>query len=448
MVDDTSDRDSDDTAVRRRDFLGLASVSSLVLLAGCAESDSSGLSVSEDGRLVVSDVENVNLSDGVTVVDTEGKSVTLGTTSGQADSGGGGGGGTAADSIMLGTGDSLVFGDNGEVTATYDGDTGRVEVSGGVQISDGEFKGPYDTNQYVHDLILPGMHAYSTDAVGVQDNVLGYADEWATVSHTDFSDGGDLKQVFKPGPSGWAGWNQPRDFPAKITVEGLEQDFAPGRAMVMFRPDAHAGAITLETRTEGGSWELAARITGNTSNTVVLDPDDMATPVRAVRWTFAEPSEGGSIRLQNLFYYSMSIKGNTWLPKERGETTGVTFLPTADPETPDEGATLFAPPSGNGLAVKLADGSESPLSVDARSPELAGTVSLRDGRAAVPTGISEPGTHLSVSLDPTGDGANDAPISVTSAVRWEPDAGEYCVDIIEQETDIGDPEIGYRVWEQ
>jgi hypothetical protein len=66
----------------------------------------------------------------------------------------------------------------------------------------------------------------------------------------------------------------------------------------------------------------------------------MSKPVTDVRWTFAEPSASGSIRVQNLFYYSTSINGNTWLLKERGETTGVTFLPTSDPETPEEGATL------------------------------------------------------------------------------------------------------------
>jgi hypothetical protein len=107
----------------------------------------------------------------------------------------------------LGTGDSLVFGDNEEFTATYDSGIKKLEINGGVQISDGEFKRPYDTSQYVHNLILLGMHAYSTDAVGVQDNVLGYADEWATVSYTELSDGGNISEVFKPGP--WVGWMGP-----------------------------------------------------------------------------------------------------------------------------------------------------------------------------------------------------------------------------------------------
>jgi hypothetical protein len=86
--------------------------------------------------------------------------------------------------------------------------------------------------------------------------------------------------------------------------------------------------------------------------------------------------------------------------------------------------------------------------VGARSPELSGTVPLRDGRAVVETGITDTGCHLNVCLDPTGNCANDSSVSVRSDVRWDAGAGEYCVDITEQGTDVGDPDIGYRIWQQ
>jgi len=442
MGGETSDSNDEGTAIQRRDFLGLASVGSLVFLAGCGQPDSSGLSVSEDGRLVVSGVEDINLADGITVVDTEGKSVTVGA----ANTLDGGDEADATDgSLVLGTGDRLVFGDNEEVTATYDSDTGKLEINGGVQISDGEFKGPYDTNQYVHDLILPGMHAYSTNAVGVQDNVLGYADEWATVSHTEFSDGGNLSSVFKPGPSEWAGWNQPADFPAQVTIEGLSQDFGPGRAMVMFRPNAHARKITIETRTESGAWEMAAQKTGNTSNSPVLNPDGVFTPVTDVRWTFAEPGESGSIRIQNLFYYSRSIKGNTWLPKERGETTGLTFVPGSPPNAPDQGVTLFVDESGTSLSLKRADGSETQFGATDTSVQASGEVTLSEGSAVVPTGVTDAGRHLNVHLDPAAGNPTGPSTCVSSALRWDEAAGEYQVRISEDDTDVGNPTVGYKI---
>jgi hypothetical protein len=155
--------------------------------------------------------------------------------------------------------------------------------------------------------------------------------------------------------------------------------------------------------------------------------------------------DGERIRVSNLFYYSMSIKGNTWLPKERGETTGLTFLPSSPPPTPESGATLYADESAGEIRTRWADGSEQRLRVGAREQVTRGTVTLSDGKAEVGTGVTEPGAHLNVHLDPTGAGANADDVSVRSSVRWDSVAGEYRVDVVEDGTDRGDPDVGFVV---
>lgn len=347
----------------------------------------------------------------------------------------------SVDSLSLDTKETLTLGDDDQVAMQYDSETGRLEVKGPVRFSGGTLKGPYDTGNYVHDMLLPGMHAYATDAVGVQDNVLGYADEWADVAHTPFSDGGRLGQLFKPGPSGWAGWNRPEDFPATITVKGLSDDWGPGRALVMFRSDAVAGHVTVEMRSGDGPWKRVAEETENRRGALVLSPEGPPKPVDAIRWTFADPVDGERIRVSGLFYYSMSVKGNTWLPKERGETTGVTFLPRSPPPAPDAGVTLFADESSGELRTKRADGSERRLRTSARNEVTSGTVTLSEGQAQVRTGVTTPGTRLNVHLDPAGAGANDADVSV----RWDAAAAEYRVDVVEDGTDVGDPDVGFVV---
>jgi hypothetical protein len=393
-----------------------------------------------DGSLVASNVHRIDFN-GLTNVESEGDVVSVETSvDGQdADLGV-----LSADSLTLDTNQTIEFGDNGEATMRYDSETGRFEVTGDTRFSGGTFKGPYDTDNYVHDMLLPGMHAYSTDAVGVQDNVLGYADEWADVSHTPFSEDGRLRKLFKPGPSGWAGWNQPDDFPATITIAGLEDDWGPGRAMVMFQSESPAGRVALELRNEG-SWTTVAEENGNTGGVVVLSPKGHSKPVDALRWTFDDPVDGERIRIAGLFYYSMSIKGNTWLPKERGETTGLTFLPSSPPPTPESGATLYADESAGEIRTRWADGSEQRLRVGAREQVTRGTVTLSDGKAEVGTGVTEPGAHLNVHLDPTGAGANADDVSVRSSVRWDSAAGEYRVDVVEDGTDRGDPDVGFVV---
>jgi hypothetical protein len=442
-ADDASKR----TELKRRQLLGLAGAGGLTLLAGCGQGAGSKVSISENDSLVVSDVQTINLGDGVTVVESTENSVSIGLSIGEssADNLDAVFGAVAVDSLHLSNGQEITLGNDDQVTARYDSSTGRLEVKGAVRFSGGTFKGPYDTNNFVHDMLLPGMHAYATDAVGVQDNVLGFADEWAEVTNTPISDSGSISNVFKPGPSGWIGWNRFEDYPVQVTVEGLDEDWGPGRGMVMFRPDMHAGRITLETRSGDDAWEQVAEKRGNEDSVVVLDPEDATTPVTAIRWTFAAPGDDDTVRVSGLFYYSMSIKGNTWLPKARGETTNLTLLPQSVPDAPDEGATIFVDQSSGQLRAKHANGTESTLPAESQSTETSGTVTLSDGSAVVETGITDAGRHLDVYLDPTGDGTNRSSVSVSSTVEWNDSRGEYCVRIREDETDVGDPTIGYRI---
>jgi len=446
MANGGDSNDSPEEGIDRRQLLGAAGVGGLALLAGCSRlgGSGSGVSVSENGTLVVSDVENINLGEGASVLDSAESSVTVGTTAG-GDTLAGSDialGELEVESLHMDTGNRVTFGDENQVGARYDIDTGFLEVKGGVQFSNGTLKGPYDTNDYVHDMLLPGMHAYATDAVGAQDNVLGFADEWAEVTHTPISDGGRIAHIFKPGPAGWAGWSEPDDFPVEVTITGLEEDWGPGRAMVMFRNESEAGLVSLETRSDG-SWESAAERTGNEDQVVVLDPSDATRPVSAIRWTFDEPI-GKQLRVIGLFYYSMSVKGNTWLPKARGETTGITLLPRSPPDPPDEGSTLFLDRSSGDVSALTADGAQVSLG-DGSSIAASGTVTLSAGEATVDTGITEPGRHLTVRLDPSGGQANTSTVSVKSAVVWDSSAGEYRVKFWEEGTDIGDSVIGYEI---
>jgi hypothetical protein len=442
--EDTTVGDGD---ITRRALLGLAGAGGVAALAGCSQFGDTGITVSENGTVVADGVSDIDLARGLTAVDGGDESVSIGTATDEGSLNGVDPtlGSVSVDALSLGTDEPVTFGDDGQVEATFDSTTGRLEISGSVQTSDGDLKGPYDTNNYVHDMLLPGMDANATDAVGVQDNVLGYADEWASVSHTPFSDGGETGVLFAPGPSGWAGWNRFEDFPATVTVEGLSEDWAPGRAMAIFRDGYEPGRVTLETRRADASWEVAAEASGGLDTVVVLDPEGASTPVTALRWTFGKPDGHNSVRVSNLFYYSMSIKGNTWLPKARGETTGITFLPREPPDAPDRGAVLYADAGSGDLLVKRADGETRSLGSEPQSVAASDTVTLREGSAVVDTGVTEPGRHLNVHLDPTGGGANGTSVSVAASVLWDDAAGEYRVRIREDGTDVGNPTVGYRV---
>lgn len=439
------------TELSRRKLLGVAGLSGLSFLAGCGSltgNGSTGVDVLQDGSRVSADVTKLDFTGATSIEQRNPNTVSVDTAIQGDDIAGidAALGSLAVDSLHVGTDQTVTFGDNDEFDATFDSETQRLEMSGSVQLSDGTLKGPYDTNNHVHDMILPGMHPHATDAVGAQDNVLGFADAWADVSHTPLSAGAGLHTIFKPGPKLWAGWNQPEDFPAQITIEDLEEDWGPGRAMVMFRDQAKPQFISIELRSSDGAWEQVATKENNSDAVVILDLTDATPPITAMRWTFAEPENETKVHLTNLFYFSMSVKGNSWLPKARGETTDITFIPQSSPTPPDTGVKLFTDASSGELKAIRDDGTEQQLDIGSKSREsTTGSVTLTEGETTISTGISEPGTHLSVHLDPTGDGANDCCVSVDSSVRWDSTDGEYKIDIVEKDTAVGDPVVGYKL---
>jgi hypothetical protein len=250
----------------------------------------------------------------------------------------------------------LTFGDD-EVSMAWDSESNMLEITGPVLIVNGDFKAGYDTNDIVHDMILLGMDPNSTNAVGVQDNVIGWAHEWLDVSYTPLSWKGEIENVFKNAPGDWAGWNRPEDYPIQVTIRGLDDDWAPGRAVANFERRKRAQTITFETRTEGGEWEVTDRVTGASSDVVVLDAAGREKPVNDIRFTFDDPHLNDELVLDKLYYFSMYLEGQAWLSKADGEAIGTTYLPQSEPAAPSEGWTVFTDESDGELKAKRPDGS-------------------------------------------------------------------------------------------
>jgi len=74
-----------------------------------------------------------------------------------------------------------------------------------------------------------------------------------------------------------------------------------------------------------------------------------------------------------------------------------------------------------------------------------GTATLSSGAATISTGVTTTGTHLDVYLDPSGGGTNSADVKASARAFWDDNAGEYKVEILEDGTSVGNPDIGYRV---
>lgn len=74
-----------------------------------------------------------------------------------------------------------------------------------------------------------------------------------------------------------------------------------------------------------------------------------------------------------------------------------------------------------------------------------GTVTLSGGSATISTGITTTGTTVDVLLDPSGSGANAADVKVRPRIFWDNSAGEYKVDILEDGTSVGNPDVTYDV---
>jgi hypothetical protein len=95
--------------------------------------------------------------------------------------------------------------------------------------------------------------------------------------------------------------------------------------------------------------------------------------------------------------------------------------------------------SGTSHTGELADLADTPTVV------TSGLVTLSSGSAIVSTGITATGTDIDVRLDPSGEGNNSADVKASARAFWDNSAGEYKVEILEDGTSVGNPDIGYKV---
>lgn len=106
-----------------------------------------------------------------------------------------------------------------------------------------------------------------------------------------------------------------------------------------------------------------------------------------------------------------------------------------DAHSGNAGAHHDRPSTGDGLSQT---GNSFELNVVA-----SGTVSLTSGSATVSTGVSARPSYFSVYLDP-GTG-NEVDVSVVARARWDDGSNVYRIEIIEDGTSVGDPDIGYNI---
>lgn len=103
--------------------------------------------------------------------------------------------------------------------------------------------------------------------------------------------------------------------------------------------------------------------------------------------------------------------------------------------------------------IKLGEANPDDSSADTRAndesyPEetvVSGTVTLSSGAATVSTGVTTTPTYFDIYLDASGDGGNGADVKASARAFWDNSAGEYKVEILEDGTSVGNPDIGYRV---
>lgn len=96
------------------------------------------------------------------------------------------------------------------------------------------------------------------------------------------------------------------------------------------------------------------------------------------------------------------------------------------------------PVAGNGLA----EGASNDFNVDL---VVEGTVTLSSGTATVATGVTTTPAFFTIYLDPSGAGLNAADVKASARAYWDNTAGEYKVEILEDGTAVGTPDIGYKV---
>lgn len=74
-----------------------------------------------------------------------------------------------------------------------------------------------------------------------------------------------------------------------------------------------------------------------------------------------------------------------------------------------------------------------------------GTVTLSSGAAVVSTGVTTTPEHFDIYLDPAGGGANSSGVKAAARAYWDNSGGEYKIEILEDGTSVGNPDIGYKV---
>lgn len=73
-----------------------------------------------------------------------------------------------------------------------------------------------------------------------------------------------------------------------------------------------------------------------------------------------------------------------------------------------------------------------------------GTATLSSGVATISTGLGS-AVNIDVYLDPSGGGNNASDVKASARAFWDNSASEIKVEILEDGTNVGNPDIGYRV---
>lgn len=72
-------------------------------------------------------------------------------------------------------------------------------------------------------------------------------------------------------------------------------------------------------------------------------------------------------------------------------------------------------------------------------------VTLASGSAVVSTGVTNTPAYFDIYLDPSGNGNNSSDVKASARSFWDNSAGEYKIEILEDGTSIGNPDVGIRV---
>lgn len=75
------------------------------------------------------------------------------------------------------------------------------------------------------------------------------------------------------------------------------------------------------------------------------------------------------------------------------------------------------------------------------------TATLSSGSAVISTGLGA-GNEVTVTLDPSGGGNNTADVKASARSFWDDSASEIKVEILEDGTSVGNPDIGYTIYQK